>query len=200
MAIGSWYIRGVDQSKKITRGSLFLSPASPVENVEGGALSDAEMMRTQVVALRFRGKSVSKIGRITGLKAEAVRKILTNYSGAISSKKRRKKVMQDLRNLRGSACEKCGYNKCQQVLHFHHSNPNDKVASISSVASNWSVKRLMEEVKKCQLLCANCHYEIEYETSKSSVAPSLREAVTRRPRQKRRQPVPLFLRRAISEI
>ena len=57
-----------------------------------------------------------------------------------------------------SKCGICGYNKCIQALEFHHLDPNEKEFSISRY-SNWSFERTSQEVRKCILICSNCHKE-----------------------------------------
>jgi hypothetical protein len=57
-------------------------------------------------------------------------------------------------------CEKCGYDKNSAALQFHHSEPINKLFSLdlrSLSNRKWDV--ILEEVKKCQLLCSNCHAE-----------------------------------------
>ena len=64
---------------------------------------------------------------------------------------------------KGGQCERCGYNKCQDALEFHHRNPKGKDFCLShaKVAHlNHAVKR---ELDKCMLVCANCHREIAAE-------------------------------------
>jgi hypothetical protein len=62
----------------------------------------------------------------------------------------------------GGKCMKCGYCRCVAALHFHHIDPATKKFSISSALANnirgWDV--LVEEVKKCVLLCNRCHTEL----------------------------------------
>lgn len=58
----------------------------------------------------------------------------------------------------GGKCVKCGYNKCNGALHFHHINPLEKSFDISAnYCRNGETFR--KELNKCQLLCANCHAE-----------------------------------------
>ena len=59
----------------------------------------------------------------------------------------------------GDKCCICGYDKCPSALEFHHTNPEEKDFSISSNA-NIAFNKAVEEVKKCILVCANCHREI----------------------------------------
>lgn len=59
---------------------------------------------------------------------------------------------------KGGKCCRCGYDKCEQALNFHHIDPATKTFSLSSNhCRSWeSVKK---ELDKCVLLCANCHAE-----------------------------------------
>lgn len=57
---------------------------------------------------------------------------------------------------KGGKCELCGYNKFSGALEFHHLNPKKKDPSGLRA---YSLKRLLLEVDKCMLLCANCHRE-----------------------------------------
>jgi hypothetical protein len=70
----------------------------------------------------------------------------------------RRRVKSKLVEYKGGCCEKCGYNKSEQVLQFHHTNPNEKDFTISG--KSYSFERLKKEVDKCILVCANCHIEI----------------------------------------
>ena len=45
-------------------------------------------------------------------------------------------------------------------LHFHHVDPATKSFALS-VASGKGLAKLRAEAKKCVLVCANCHGEIE---------------------------------------
>ena len=52
-------------------------------------------------------------------------------------------------------CSKCP-EKRGPCLDFHHPN-DDKKRSISRMVCRYSMKRIMEEVIKCVVLCRNCH-------------------------------------------
>ena len=73
-------------------------------------------------------------------------------------KRRRRGIKAQLVSEFGGACEDCGYNKCVGALHFHHLDKTTKDFHVSSR----SLSASREEAKKCALLCANCHYEREY--------------------------------------
>lgn len=58
-------------------------------------------------------------------------------------------------------CKACGNND-HRVLEFHHRDPSQKERAVTEMMhSSW--KRIMEEVAKCDVLCANCHRILHYE-------------------------------------
>ncbi len=77
--------------------------------------------------------------------------------------KRRKKERRDfrikLKNMLGGKCSICGYKKCSAALDFHH-NKGKKEAHVSFLIKNDSKQKALKEIKKCILLCANCHREV----------------------------------------
>ena len=63
---------------------------------------------------------------------------------------------------KGGKCIKCGYSKSVVALDFHHRDPNQKDFSISKHRGlNWekNKEKVIKELDKCDLLCANCHRE-----------------------------------------
>ena len=60
----------------------------------------------------------------------------------------------------GGCCQICGYNKCVQALDLHHINPEEKDRVISGNLLNNAWTKVCNELKKCILVCANCHREI----------------------------------------
>ena len=67
--------------------------------------------------------------------------------------KRRKERRLKYLKLLGGKCEECGSKK---NLEFDHIDPSKKEFGISRYL-NYADDRLMEEVKKCRLLCQDCH-------------------------------------------
>lgn len=57
-------------------------------------------------------------------------------------------------------CVICSYNKHAGALHWHHIDPTSKEFQISDHPT-LSIQRIEQEIKKCILLCSNCHSEIE---------------------------------------
>jgi hypothetical protein len=74
---------------------------------------------------------------------------------------RRRQVKLKLVNFFGNKCLICDYSKCIQALEFHHINPKEKKFSLSNDGISRSYTRSLEEARKCIMVCANCHREIE---------------------------------------
>lgn len=57
-----------------------------------------------------------------------------------------------------SGCVDCGYNDNPIALDFDHIG-TDKVASISQMilVGNRSIESILQEIQKCEVVCANCH-------------------------------------------
>ena len=71
------------------------------------------------------------------------------------------KRKQEYLNILGAKCSNCGYNKCYAALDFHHLDKNKKIFEISTgIKNKFSEKDIINEVKKCIILCSNCHREL----------------------------------------
>jgi transposase len=75
--------------------------------------------------------------------------------------RRRRKVKATLVREAGGACRICGYSGSPRALHFHHLDPADKRLEINARGQGLSLSTLRAEVRKCVLLCSNCHAEVE---------------------------------------
>jgi DNA-binding transcriptional ArsR family regulator len=84
--------------------------------------------------------------------------------------RRRQKVKAILVSEAGGRCALCGYNRCVGALGFHHVDPAEKRFGISLRASR-SLGRARSEARKCVLLCANCHAEVERGVTRLSFGP-----------------------------
>jgi hypothetical protein len=74
--------------------------------------------------------------------------------------RRKQRVRRTLIEEAGGRCAVCGYDRCPINLHFHHVEPAKKEIKMSAQIGR-SLARFREEAKKCVLVCANCHGEIE---------------------------------------
>ena len=57
------------------------------------------------------------------------------------------------------SCQNCGYHLHPSAIIFHHKDPKNKIAVVSDMRrSKYSLEDLQNEIKKCMVLCANCHH------------------------------------------
>ncbi len=63
----------------------------------------------------------------------------------------------------GGCCSVCGYNKNLSALTFHHIKPSKKSFKLDMRSlSNRKQSKIDNEIKKCILVCHNCHAELHY--------------------------------------
>lgn len=91
-----------------------------------------------------------------------------------SVKDSRKRLKERLIYVMGEKCQICGYDKCKEALEFHHINPDEKGFSITANA-NIGTEKALKEIKKCILICANCHREIHAGLIQSDLVSSYQE-------------------------
>ena len=53
-------------------------------------------------------------------------------------------------------CADCGYHEHACALDFDHREPSGKLFTIAE-GSHWNLDRLLAEIEKCDVVCANCH-------------------------------------------
>ena len=59
-------------------------------------------------------------------------------------------------------CSKCGESR-YYVLDFHHRSRAKKNKDVSRMANEcYSLKVILKEIAKCDVLCANCHREVHF--------------------------------------
>lgn len=76
----------------------------------------------------------------------------------------RKKVLRDwIKEVKSVLkCLKCGESD-PACLDFHHSDPSKKEFSIARATTiGYSKDRILEEMSKAEVLCANCHRKLHY--------------------------------------
>ena len=60
----------------------------------------------------------------------------------------------------GGCCAACGYSRCTSALQFHHVDPSTKAFNVNP-STGKALAKYLEEARKCVLVCATCHVEIE---------------------------------------
>jgi hypothetical protein len=69
-------------------------------------------------------------------------------------------------------CYKCGYKKSPYALDlahidettkWSHGEPASWKTKVGAISLQWSRQRIKTEIRKCKILCANCHREETHE-------------------------------------
>lgn len=118
-------------------------------------------IKEKMLELKANGKNLQQIADIFGCNKKTARYHLSENNKKCTvraSTERKKQKVVDIKNLRGGKCQNCNYNKCFGALEFHHINPLEKEFGVSKTKGLSPIK-LVEEINKCLLLCANCHRE-----------------------------------------
>jgi 5-methylcytosine-specific restriction endonuclease McrA len=84
---------------------------------------------------------------------------------------RRRRVKRILVDEAGGSCALCGYDRCVAALQFHHRVPAEKRFALSSEGVTRGIDAARAEARKCVLLCANCHAEVEAGVQHLAEAP-----------------------------
>lgn len=144
------------------------------------------MYRESILNLRTSGKSYKEISEILGCCISTISYYLSDrqrcsakvrrgkytdtrekyrqYRGSI--KERNRAVVTSY--LSGKCCVDCG-NTDPRVLDFDHVR-GEKVGNVShDVRNAWPVRKLLEEIGKCEIRCANCHRIVTFERRKSRI-------------------------------
>ena len=107
--------------------------------------------------------------------AEKAKKYYHNYkliNGIDPIADRRYERKKQIIDALGGKCQLCGYSKAQRNLVFHH--VFDKEHEASSRFFQYAIERIITEIKKCVLVCHNCHGEIHDHLIAQSVIENLR--------------------------
>jgi hypothetical protein len=57
----------------------------------------------------------------------------------------------------GRPCADCGGFFDPPAMHWDHLPGTDKKGNLGDLGRRWSRRRVLEEIEKCELVCANCH-------------------------------------------
>lgn len=71
------------------------------------------------------------------------------------SKKQKEIISEYIRQQKNSPCEDCNVEYPSYVMDFDHRE--NKKFDVSAGRSCSSLKKIKEEIEKCDLVCSNCH-------------------------------------------
>lgn len=80
--------------------------------------------------------------------------------------KRRKERREKLLDMGGGKCVECG---SKNDLHIDHKDPRTRSFTLSGAGLDKSWDKILDEFKKCQLLCSKCHMKKNVESDWSRV-------------------------------
>jgi hypothetical protein len=78
----------------------------------------------------------------------------------------------DLDRCRAVPCSDCGERYPPCAMDFDHRDPSTKRAAVTRMIGRAGTQRLLDEIAKCDIVCANCH---RLRTSRRRSAATARE-------------------------
>src|SRR4051794_5013008 len=129
----------------------------PVKAVIGGQMRSFYNRRFCLECSPFgtHNTSGTPIGLYSADELAEMRRKKRNAKTYRSQKRRRLRRKKDLVEAAGGRCMDCGYIGAPAVMDFHHRDPSTKEFALADFSG--SLKRLLTEAAKCDLICANCH-------------------------------------------
>lgn len=104
-------------------------------------------------------------GRQTKYCSRKCKNIINNvyFQSYVLQQRRGKERKLELIRTKGMKCEICGYDSNHAALEFHHADASKKSFQLDLRSlSNRKWEKILEESKKCRLLCSNCHAELHH--------------------------------------
>jgi hypothetical protein len=99
------------------------------------------------------------MGRDIEKQRAAKRRYYERNRDAYRDKNRRKReqLRSILREAKLRPCADCGGAFPFYVMDFDHREGEEKTAEVAMLVNMLSLERLLREIAKCDLVCANCH-------------------------------------------
>ena len=115
-------------------------------------------------------KSVEELKKYREKNPEHVREYRKKYYAlnrekiSMQRKDKWRKYYEECRSIRDKAkmagCQICGItDDCLAIFDFHH---NDESKKEHNIARIFTANRLIEEIKKCMVVCSNCHRKLHH--------------------------------------
>jgi|TARA_R110000824_G_scaffold156963_2_gene330350 predicted transcriptional regulator len=130
---------GDDEIKKINEFYLNHTALETANNFNLGVATITKYVNNKRIVLTEQERKAKNVNRV---------------------RKRRRVLKEKAIKYKGGNCEKCGYDKCNGALQFHHLDPKKKEFGISNHGVTRSWVKIKKELDKCIMVCANCHFEI----------------------------------------
>lgn len=98
---------------------------------------------------------------------------------AAGASRKREKRRQLYQAFKATPCADCGRTYPHYVMQFDHVKPG-KIGCVATIKGGCK-DRLLKEIAKCEVVCANCHAERTYKRAQEKKNGSTRIQVTRLP-------------------
>jgi hypothetical protein len=128
-------------------------------------------------------------------KSDETSKKMSNYHNWSDERKNEHRIKmryktqgrkKELIDLKGGKCIKCGYNKCDRALTFHHRVPSEKRFGLDITnIMRYPKNEVLIELDKCDLLCSNCHTELHFEIDQKTLEFYIETSKNNKPKIKR---------------
>ena len=121
-----------------------------------------EKHKEKIIELRKQGKSYREIQKILNCSKGTISYHLgpeQKEKSGVRRRKGREKFKKELARIKeDSGCVDCKKNFPHYVLEFDHvPERGEKVDGIYKIGVNSGFTEAMKEIKKCDIVCANCH-------------------------------------------
>lgn len=117
--------------------------------------------KEQILKLRSEGKTYNEIQKILGCSKGTIayhvghgqkqKALKRNNIGKAMKRRELWKIKED------SGCVDCGEKYPHYMLHFDHKPEFEKLGGVTELYSRYSRQKGLEEMAKCDIVCANCH-------------------------------------------
>lgn len=148
-------IRSGLKRRRRTTDEELLEKIQTLDNTLGGDVSaqdfDTETKHSKTTIQRRFG-SWSKAKELAGIVKN------NNYPTTYEGKYKRLNQIKE-----NVGCALCGYSNCSAALEFHHTDPDTKAETVGKLVGGCAWEKVLKELRKCVIVCANCHREIEYQ-------------------------------------
>lgn len=84
-------------------------------------------------------------------------------------KRRREKFKAIIQAAKNKPCKRCGNSFHYSAMEFHHLE--DKKFELSDIRVISSENKLHKEIRKCDVVCSNCHQIIEWMKRTGELSP-----------------------------
>lgn len=118
-------------------------------------------MREEILRLRELGYTYSQIVNELGCAKSTVAYHIgpgQREKSRARTKKKENMYRRTIIEIKESvSCMDCGENYPYFMMDFDHRPEANKVSEVSKLSSFSSMGKLLEEIEKCDIVCANCH-------------------------------------------